>query len=173
MHPPSFQTSPGKDLSNGSSLSWVPHNTSNTGSSKLLRQHASATAVALVFDSMSLPAMSLTISSTLRQGCIGPRGCIQSCIDGLRKTKTHGQYRCRWGWVSSCRGRQPQAGTRKSTSDPLKTLGDHVTPVAAAAHAPAVSVAPVSVRLYLYRALQPLLTITPCTCSSYWAGVST
>ena len=93
IHPSSFQTSPGKNLNNGSNLSWVPHNTSNTGSSKPWQQHASPTAVALVFDSMSLLAMSLTISSTLRQEC------IQLCIDGLRKTKTHGQ--CRYRWVGS------------------------------------------------------------------------
>ena len=93
IHPSSFQTSPGKNLNNGSNLSWVPHNTSNTGSSKPWQQHASPTAVPLVFDSMSLLAMSLTISSTLRQGC------IQLCIDGLRKTKTHGQ--CRYRWVGS------------------------------------------------------------------------
>ena len=35
-----------------------------------------------------------------------------------------------------------------------------------------VSVAPASARLYLYCTLQPLLTIAPCPCSSYWAGVS-
>ena len=79
VHPSSFQTSPGKDLNNGSSLSWVSHNTSNTGFSKFLQQHASATAVALDFDSMSLPAMSLTISSTLRQACINLEGAFD-CV---------------------------------------------------------------------------------------------
>ena len=71
VHLPPFQTSPGKDLSNGSSRPWVSHNVSNTGSSKLLQQHVSATAVALAFDATSSQAISLTISSTLRQACIG------------------------------------------------------------------------------------------------------
>ena len=68
---PSFQTYPGKHLSNGRSFSWVSHNVSNAGSSKFLRQHASATAVALALDSTSSQAINLRISSTLRQACIG------------------------------------------------------------------------------------------------------
>ena len=66
----SFQTSPGKDLSNGRSLFCVFHSTSNPGSSKLLQQHAKATAVAFAFDPTSSYAISLRISSTLRHGCI-------------------------------------------------------------------------------------------------------
>ena len=75
VHSPSFQTSSGNDLSNGSSRFWVSHNTSNTGSSKFFRQHTSATAAALAFDSASSHAISLMISSTLRQACIYPRRC--------------------------------------------------------------------------------------------------
>ena len=63
----------------GSSLSWVSHNTSNTDFSKLRRQHASATAAVLDFDTTSSPAISLMISSTLRQACIGPGGCVLLC----------------------------------------------------------------------------------------------
>ena len=70
--PPPSQTSLGKDLSNGDRKLWVSHNTSNTGSSKLLRQHANATAAALAVDVTSSQAISLMISSTLRQACIGP-----------------------------------------------------------------------------------------------------
>ena len=77
LHSSSFQTSLGKDLSNGRSCSWVSHSVSDTGSSKLLRQRANATAVALALDAASSEAMSLTISSTLRQACIGPKRRIQ------------------------------------------------------------------------------------------------
>ena len=87
VHSPSFQTSPGKDLSNGSSLSWVSHNTSNTGSSKLLRQHASATAAASVVDPTSSSAMSLTISSTLRQACIDLEGAFDCASMAYGKQK--------------------------------------------------------------------------------------
>jgi len=70
MHLPVFQMSPGKDMSNGRNRFWVSHSVSNTGSSRLLEQPASATAVALAFDATSPQATSLTISSTLRQECI-------------------------------------------------------------------------------------------------------
>ena len=76
VYPPSFQTSAGKESSNGSSPPWVSYNASNTESSKPLQQHARATAVALAPDPTSLQTMSLRISSTLRQGCIGPRTCV-------------------------------------------------------------------------------------------------
>ena len=69
--PSSFQTSRGKHLSSGVSWYCVSHNASNTGSSKLLQQHANATAVALASDTTSSHARSLRISSTSRQGwCI-------------------------------------------------------------------------------------------------------
>ena len=42
VYPPSFQTSTGKDLSKGTSSSWVSHNASDTGPSKFLQQHASS-----------------------------------------------------------------------------------------------------------------------------------
>jgi len=77
LHLTPFQTSRGKVLSNGRSSAWVSHNVSDTGSSKLLRQQANETAVALALDAISSPAMSLTISSTLRQGCIGPGRRVQ------------------------------------------------------------------------------------------------
>jgi hypothetical protein len=70
VHPSSCQTSPGNNSSNGSSPSCIAHNASNTGSSNLLRQHASPTAVAFPLDATSSLAMNLTISSTLRQECI-------------------------------------------------------------------------------------------------------
>jgi len=72
----SFQTSVGKDLSNGSNSSWISHSTSNTKSSGLLQQLASATAVALAFDATSSQVINRTISSRLRQACIGPRRCV-------------------------------------------------------------------------------------------------
>ena len=64
------QISGGKHLSSGASSFWVSHNTSNTGFSKLLQQHANATAVAFASDATSSHAKSRRISSTLRQGCI-------------------------------------------------------------------------------------------------------
>ena len=73
---PSFQTSPGKDLSNRSTLSWVSHNTSNAGSSKVLQQQAKATAVAFASDPTSSRTRSLRISSTLRHTCIGSIECV-------------------------------------------------------------------------------------------------
>ena len=91
VHPPSFQTSGGKDLSNGSIPSWVSHNTSNTGSSKLLQQHASATAAALILDPTSWRTMSLMISSTLRQACIRSRRSVSRASMACRKTKAHSQ----------------------------------------------------------------------------------
>ena len=97
VYPPSFQTSAGKDLSNGSSPSWVSHNTSNTGSSKFLQQHASATAVALALDLTSWWTMSLMISSTLRQACIGSRRSVSCASTARRKTKAHGQCQRFWG----------------------------------------------------------------------------
>ena len=71
FHSSGLKTSSGKDLNSGSSRVCDPHNASNTGSSNPLLQHASAAAVAPAFDATSSWAMSLTISSTLRQGCIG------------------------------------------------------------------------------------------------------
>lgn len=70
MFRPSFQTSLGKDMSSGGSRLCVSHNESNTGSSKLLQQHARATEAAHPFDATSSWAIRLTISSTYRQGCI-------------------------------------------------------------------------------------------------------
>ena len=83
VHPPPFQTSPGKVLSNGSSRSCLAHSTSSTGSSKPLQQHAKATAVPSPLDATSSWAMSLKISSRLRQGCIESRRCVWPCIDGV------------------------------------------------------------------------------------------
>ena len=45
VYPSPSQISPGRDLSSGSNCSWVSHNASSTGSSKLLQQHAKETAV--------------------------------------------------------------------------------------------------------------------------------
>ena len=73
VHPQSLQTSLGRDLSNGANRSCVSHNVSNTGSSKILRQHARSTAASFSPDVISSQAMSLKISSTLRQGCIKSR----------------------------------------------------------------------------------------------------
>ena len=70
VHSSSFQTSPGRDLSNTSSPCCSAHNTSNTGSSKLLQQHANETAIPFASDATSSHARSLRISSTLRHGCI-------------------------------------------------------------------------------------------------------
>ena len=66
----SSQASCGIHLSSGVSRSCVSHNASNTGSSKLLQQHANATAVAFASEATSSHARSLRISSTLRQECI-------------------------------------------------------------------------------------------------------
>ena len=74
---PSLQISPGKDLNNGSRNCWVSHNASNTGPSKLLQQHARATAVACPSSATSSQAMSLTISSKWRQGCIESRKHVE------------------------------------------------------------------------------------------------
>ena len=79
MYPPSFQTSPGKHLNNLNRSNCFAHNTSNTGSSRLLQQHARQAAVAFPLDSTSSQAMSLTISSTLRQRCIESKRCVWSC----------------------------------------------------------------------------------------------
>jgi len=76
LYPPSFQTSPGRDLSNGRSVSCPAHNASNSGSSKLLEQHARLTAVLPPPDATSSRATSLKISSTLRQACVGSGGCV-------------------------------------------------------------------------------------------------
>ena len=81
VYSPSPQTSPGKHPNNLDRLSCVAHNVSNTGSSKLLQQHAKQTAVASLSEVTSSQAMNLTISSTLRQWCIEPRGCVWPCID--------------------------------------------------------------------------------------------
>ena len=72
----------------GSSLSWVSRNTSNTGSSKLRRQHANATAAVLDFDTTSSPAISLMISSTLRQTCTGPGGCVLLCRRDAKNSRS-------------------------------------------------------------------------------------
>ena len=65
------QTSSGNMQSNGTNpSSWVSHKTSNTGSSRLLQQHAKVRAAFLHPESTSSDAISLTISSTQRQGCI-------------------------------------------------------------------------------------------------------
>lgn len=90
MNPPPSQTSPGNDLNNGSNLFWVPHKASNTGSSRLLQQHANATDVAFPPDATSSPATSLTISSTQRQGCIGSRGILNRTLEVRRKSATYG-----------------------------------------------------------------------------------
>ena len=82
-----FHTSLGKDASNGNSSFWASHNVSNTGSSKLLWQRASAAAVALASDATSSWATSLTISSTLRQGCIVAIRRVQYCTDGARNER--------------------------------------------------------------------------------------
>ena len=76
VHPSSPQIPSGKELSNGSSPSCTTHSASKTGSSKLLRQQAKATAVASPPEKTSSPAMSLKISSTLRQACIESRKCV-------------------------------------------------------------------------------------------------
>lgn len=69
----SSQTPTGKVSSNGFSRSCVLHNVSKIGSSRVLQQHANATAVAFHPETTSSRARSLTISSTLRQGCMGSR----------------------------------------------------------------------------------------------------
>ena len=82
VHSSSFQTSLRGNLSNCLSNGPCPsHNASNTGSSRFLQQHARLTAVPLPPDPTSSQAMSLTISSTLRQGCIESRKYIWPCTD--------------------------------------------------------------------------------------------
>jgi hypothetical protein len=96
VHTPSFQTSLSNDLSNGSSPFCASHNASNTGSSKLLQQRASATAVAWAFEEMSSHTINLMISSTLRHGCIESRGyfLLLTCASKVRGTlTTHDQGR--------------------------------------------------------------------------------
>ena len=63
--------------------------------------------------------------------------------------------------------RLPQTGTRRvrATSRRRSALSDHRS----ASHSTHVPTARIS--LYLYCTLQPLLTTTLCTCSSYWVGV--
>jgi hypothetical protein len=82
LHLSPSQTSPGKDLSNGSSRACVSHNASNTGSSKLLQQHAKASVVARSPDATSSQTISLRISSTLRHGCIELKRRVNSHIGG-------------------------------------------------------------------------------------------
>ena len=71
--PPPLQISLGKDLSNGRSRLWVSHSASNTGSSRLLQQHAKATEVPRPPDATSSQVIILTISSMWRQQCIGSK----------------------------------------------------------------------------------------------------
>ena len=101
--PPSFQTPPGKDFNNGSS-SWASHSVSNTGSSKALWQHANATAVALPPDVTSAQAISLTISSTLRQTCIRPSEFVELRVDGTRERDNSRSMSTMMGKTSSTRG---------------------------------------------------------------------
>ena len=65
-----FQTSPGDDLTSGSGRSCDFHNTFNTGSSKLLGQHANETAAAFASDTTSPRAKNLRIPSMLRHECL-------------------------------------------------------------------------------------------------------
>ena len=81
LYPPSFQISLGRDSSNRSKEYSSTHNVSNTGSSKLLQQHARLTADPFPLDATSSWAISLTISSMLRQVCIGSIRRVQSCIE--------------------------------------------------------------------------------------------
>ena len=107
--PGRLQTSLGKDASNGDSRFWVPHNVSNTGFSKPLRQRASATVVALDPDVTSSQAISLTISSMLRQGCIRARRRVQQCIDDARNKDSSQSMPMLLERVSSSRARQFRA----------------------------------------------------------------
>lgn len=71
-----LQTPSGKQSSIGYNETCVAHNTSNTGSSKLLQQHARLTAVAFHGNTVSSRATNLTISATLRHVCIKSRGGV-------------------------------------------------------------------------------------------------
>ena len=65
------QTPSGNVQSNGANpSSWVSHTASNAGSLRPLQQHAKATVVAFHLAATSSDVISLTISSTQRQGCI-------------------------------------------------------------------------------------------------------
>jgi len=81
LYPPSFQISPGRDSSNRDKEYCFAHNVSNTGSSRLLQQRARLTADPIPLDATSSWAISLTISSMLRQVCIGSIRRVQSCIE--------------------------------------------------------------------------------------------
>lgn len=126
-HPPSFQMSPSKDFINGNSFSRVSHNTSNTGSSKSLEQHASATAVALSFDLTSSRAMSLMISSTVRHVCIGSIKRAQSYIGCVRKERQLTvNANVTWEGLKQSRGRQVRSERAEQ-----RPLGDHRLPTTA------------------------------------------
>jgi hypothetical protein len=83
------QTSLGKDLSSGGSRSCVSHNVSSAGSSKLLQEHAKATAVAFASDPTSSHARSLRISSTWRHAYIDSGARLTHVSTVLRDLKPH------------------------------------------------------------------------------------
>jgi len=87
MHLPSSKTSLGKNPSRGSNSSCLSHNAPNAGSSKLLQQHANATAAACCLCATSSWATSLTISSTWRQGCIEIRRYVGRVSETRRNFK--------------------------------------------------------------------------------------
>ena len=126
MHPPSFQTSPGKDLNNGSSNPWVCHNTSNTGSSRLLQQHAREASVALPPDATSSRAISLSTSSTQRQGCIKSVRCVEPGVGGGEENENSRLYNASVSGVGrSNRDASPQAeaGALEANKRRFATIG--------------------------------------------------
>ena len=111
LYPPSLQTSPGKHLNSGVNRACVAHNASNAGSSRLLQQHAKETAAAFPPELTSSRAISLRISSTLRQGCIEARRFVRPRTSNTRlKYNSHSMpMLLRVFIISRCCGHEPRS----------------------------------------------------------------